>query len=161
MMTWGPVQFSLSTLAYDTLSQSDEFRWATVERIGKRPAKQWMGPGEQQITLSGCILTGLDLTGSGTNPVGTMQIETVRQVGLEGVPYLLTDGRGFIHGMFCLTQVTEEATNQFDSGAPRKQVFSITLERYGDDTEHGRKLIAGRQGDRDFQSTLRPGYTTA
>lgn len=158
MMTWGPVQFSISTLAYEALSQTDEYRWATVDRVGRRPAKQWMGPGEQQITLSGCILTALDLAGSGTSPVGTMQIERVRQVALEGVPYLLTDGRGHIHGMFCLVQVTEDATRQFDNGAPRKQEFSMSFDRYGDDKEHGQKFITGRQGDTDFPGTLRPGY---
>lgn len=158
MMTWGPVRFSLSTLAYDSMSQSDEYRWATVERIARRPAKQSMGPGEQSITLSGVILGALDLTSSGEKPVGTMQIELVRQVAMQGVPYLLTDGRGHVHGMFCLANIEEEASEHTKDGAPRKQAFTITFERYGDDKEHGSQLIAGRQGDTDFQSTLRPGY---
>lgn len=132
MFNWGGLKFSRFTLAPDTLKTSDAYRWATVERIGKetRPAKQFVGPGERTITMDGVIF-GMFNPGGGDTYVGTRQLEAFRAKAATGMPYLLQDGRGDVLGKFCLVKIDETGSVLIDTGAPRKQTFTLSFELYG------------------------------
>ncbi len=48
-----PYYFNLDTAAFDELSRSSEFRWASQERLTRRPAQQNIGMGDESLTLKG------------------------------------------------------------------------------------------------------------
>ena len=48
--------FSLYTLAYQELQRQIAWRHASTSRVGARPAHQFLGPDEEQLTLSGVLL---------------------------------------------------------------------------------------------------------
>ena len=53
LMSLGMFPFSLPTLAHDDLSRRTAWRHATSQRIGARDASQYVGPGEESITIGG------------------------------------------------------------------------------------------------------------
>lgn len=53
-----PYYFNLDTAAFDELSRSTEFRWASQERLSRRPAQQAVGMGDEKLTLKGTIYPG-------------------------------------------------------------------------------------------------------
>uniref|UniRef100_UPI001BD36111 phage tail protein n=1 Tax=Sodalis sp. dw_96 TaxID=2719794 RepID=UPI001BD36111 len=61
MMTLGLFVFTLKTVPYQNLNRATEYRWPTNSRVGLPPAAQFLGPGNDHITLSGILLP--ELTG--------------------------------------------------------------------------------------------------
>ena len=68
-----PFYFNLDTAAFDELKRSSEYRWASQERLSRRPAQQAVGMGEERITLSGSIFGGFK--------GGIKQLDTLRSIG--------------------------------------------------------------------------------
>lgn len=86
MMTLGPVAFSVATTAFQRLRRVTGFRWPTLDRVGRWPARQFTGPGQDQITLDGVVMP----TYRGS--VGS--IEDLRELALAGQPAIGGHGRG-------------------------------------------------------------------
>ncbi len=125
MMSLGTFVFSLSTLAYQQLQRQRSWRHATSERIGARPASQFLGPGEDSIELSGLLAP--DLTGD------PLSIDTLASMADEGRPYALVDGSGVVYGAYVVTSVNETQTLQFADGTPRRIEFQLSLQRVPDE----------------------------
>ena len=126
MMNWGGIKFSQLTRSYQKLTRSAVYRWATMERIGRQPAKQFLGEGEEKITLDGVVF-GL------FNNVGSKQLDEIYDAARKGTPALLQDGRGVVYGKFVLSYISETQSRLIDTGAPKKQTYILTFEHYGDD----------------------------
>ncbi|MCL6285588.1 phage tail protein, partial [Ruegeria sp. 2012CJ41-6] len=56
MMMLGAYPFMLDTAAYQRLSRVSSYRWKQQDRIGRKPAQHYVGPGADRITLRGEIL---------------------------------------------------------------------------------------------------------
>ena len=56
MMALGMFVFGLPTVAYQSLRRSTEWRHPSNSRMGARPAYQYVGPGEDTITLGGTVI---------------------------------------------------------------------------------------------------------
>lgn len=125
MMGLGAFRFSLQTAAYQTLTRSDEYRWETMERIGRSPAMQFVGPGSTTITLEGTIYPHFYS--------GFAQIDEMRASASAGLPLPLVSGHGRIFGLYVIMKVDETQTIFFSNGAPRKQEFVLELKSYGAD----------------------------
>lgn len=125
MMALGEFRFSIGTAAYQSLTRSASFRWSAQERIGRAPALQFMGPGEETIQLEGAIFP--QYRG------GAGQVEAMRIMAGKGEPLTLVDGRGRYWGSYVIRQVGEAGSAFLDDGAARKIEFSLELARYGDD----------------------------
>lgn len=123
MMGLGDYRFSLNTAAYQELSRSNSWRWPTVDRIGARPAAQYVGPGEETIRMSGKIYPYF----SG----GLGQLDAMRAEADKGVPLMLVDGTGQIWGKYVITQITEGQSTFFSNGKPRCIEFEVSLQAYG------------------------------
>lgn len=126
MMALGDYRFSIDTAAYTQLERSTAWRWAAVERVGARPAQQFIGPGEDTITLDGSIYPYYK--------GGLGQVSAMRAAAAKGEPLLMLDGTGRVWGLYCITEVRETQTVFFSGGQPRKIDFTISLTAYGDDT---------------------------
>lgn len=93
MMGLGEFRFSIDTAAYQSLRRSNEWRWASQPRIGRRPALQAVGVGAHTITLSGFILPHWR--------GGLKRLDEMRVMGDKMEPLALTDGNGLVWGGIC------------------------------------------------------------
>ncbi|AZF64164.1 phage tail protein [Pseudomonas sp. LBUM920] len=123
-----PYYFNLDTAAFDELSRSTEFRWASQERLTRRPAQQAVGMGEEKLTLKGTIYPGFK--------GGLKQLDTLRTIGGRLQPLTLTTGYGEVIGTWCLKTINEEQGALLHGGIPRKQGFTLEFARYGDDMQN-------------------------
>jgi len=123
-----PYYFNLDTAAFDELRRSTEYRWASQERLTRRPAQQAVGIGEDKITLKGAIFPGFK--------GGIKQLDTLRSLGAQLLPLTLTTGYGDVLGTWCLKNVDEEQSALLQGGIPRKQAFTLEFVRYGDDLQN-------------------------
>jgi phage protein U len=123
-----PFYFNLDTAAFDELRRQTEFRWASQERLSRRPAQQGVGMGEEKLSLKGAIFP--------TFKGGLKQLDTLRSIGAKLLPLNLTTGYGFVLGTWCLRSLEEEQGALMAGGIPRKQTFSLEFTRYGDDMQN-------------------------
>ena len=121
MMALGLVVFMLRTLPFGQLQQNAEWRHASSSRIGGRPASQFVGVGEEKITLSGRlapILTG-----------GRVHLELLRLMADQGMAWPLIGGNGVLYGLFVITGLDVTYTEMFDNGQARLIDFTLSLKR--------------------------------
>ena len=127
MMVLGAYFFSIDTAAYQDLVRTNEYRWPSQDRITRKPALQYVGPGHETICLNGVIYP--EYKG------GLYQMELLRaEAGLD-VPQLLVDGTGLVWGKYVIERIEETKTVFFSDGTPRKIEFKLDLRRYGDDAD--------------------------
>jgi len=125
MMMLGGYRFSLSTAAYQQLQRTTEFRWPAQERLGRLPARQFTGAGNDSIELEGSIYP--EFKG------GLNQVLKMRETAGDGKPLRLVDGHGKNWGLWCIERVEETRQEFFGNGAPRRIDFRLSLGAYGDD----------------------------
>lgn len=77
MMIYGMMPFMRQTLPYGELQQNIDYRWPTNNRVGQRPAAQFIGPGDEKITLSGELRP--EITG------GAISLMTIRLLADQGM----------------------------------------------------------------------------
>lgn len=123
-----PFYFNLDTAAFNELRRQTEFRWASQERLSRRPAQQAVGVGEDKLSLKGVIFP--------TFKGGLKQLDTLRSIGEQLLPLNLTTGYGVVLGTWCLRSMDEEQGALLAGGIPRKQTFSLEFSRYGDDMQN-------------------------
>lgn len=124
MMQLGDYQFSVNTAAYQSLSRATEYSWKGQERIGQYEALQYTGPGKDGVTLSGVVFPSYK--------GGTAQLDDMRAEAAKGLPLILVDGRGFIHGRWVIEKIDEQQGVFAQAGAPRKQEFTLQVRKYDD-----------------------------
>lgn len=125
MLALGPYRFSLNTSAYQSLKRSSEYRWPSIERIGKEPLLQAIGPGCDRIDLDGVIYPHFR--------GGLGQINAMRDSAARQEPLMLINGQGNVLGRFVIAQVEESQNTFLADGSPRKIEFRLSLERYGEE----------------------------
>ena len=125
LMLLGDFAFHLRSAPFEELQRASTYRWSAQDRIGRKPAQQYLGPGAGQVTLSGEILPHFN--------GGFDQLDAIRAAAAQGKPLLLVDGRGNVWGDWVVTQVDETLSDLYADGAPRAQAFTITLVEYGPD----------------------------
>lgn len=127
MLALGMFVFMRQTLPHQTMQRESDYRWPSNSRIGKRDAYQFLGVGEENITL--------------------------RLMAEEGRAWPLLDGTGMIYGMYVISRVSETGSIFFADGTPRKIDFTLSLTRvdeslaalYGDIGKQAESLI-GKAG---------------
>jgi hypothetical protein len=125
MMALGDFVFELRGAAYWDFQRQTEFRHASHDRVGQRPAFQYVGPGADSITLSGTLLP--EFTG------GRANLDELREMGATGEPRTLVEGSGRLYGLWVIRNVRETNTVFMQDGQPRKIEFSLALARVDDD----------------------------
>jgi len=125
MMALGTFRFGVNAAAYQSFKRSASFRWEKVDRAGRAPALQFLGPDAQEITLEGVIYPAFK--------GGLRQVEGMRAVAGLGQPLMLVDGLGWIWERWAITSVEEHKSVFLADGAPRKIEFSLSLRAYGRD----------------------------
>lgn len=125
MMALGQFVFSLSTLAYQEFQRQTDWRHGSTSRIGARPARQFLGAGDDSITLPGVLLP--ELTG------GLPSLDEIREMADTGKAWVLVEGTGRIYGLWVIESLSETHSLFFADGTARRIEFSLVLKRVDDD----------------------------
>lgn len=78
MLALGMFVFMRQTLPHQTLQRDAEYRWPSNSRVGKRDSFQFLGPGEEKISLAGTLYP--ELTG------GKLTMTAIRLMADQGAP---------------------------------------------------------------------------
>ena len=125
MLALGMFVFSLSTLAYQELQRQTEWRHPSSSRVGTAPARQFIGRGDDSITLPGIIFPEL----AGT----TLSLDALRLMANTGKAWPMIEGSGRIYGLWVIESLSETKTVFFRDGTPRRIEFTLSLKRIDDD----------------------------
>ncbi|HDS9868319.1 TPA: phage tail protein [Escherichia coli] len=125
MMIFGMFVFELKTLPHQQIQQSKTWRHVKNERINRSAAWQYIGAGDDQITLSGLLYP--EITG------GEVSLTLLNTQAYTGCPWPLIDGTGQIYGMYVITglQITRSELDRY--GKAKKIEFSISFQRCDED----------------------------
>lgn len=121
MMALGLFVFALETAPYQEFQQQIGWRHPSNNRVGRRPSRQFTGPDDETVTLSGVLLP--ELSG------GDNTVEVLRQMGDTGLSYVLIEGSGRYYGMFEIDSLSVTRTLFFKDGKARRIEFSLKLTR--------------------------------
>lgn len=125
LMAWGMFVFTMDTLPYQQLQHQLKWRHTATARVGQRPSRQYLGPDDETISLSGVLLP--ELTG------GRLSLSMVREMGDMGQAWPLIEGTGAFLGLFVLEDFSVTRSVFFDDGAARRYEFTLSLARVDDD----------------------------
>ncbi|MBO9710686.1 MAG: phage tail protein [Caulobacter sp.] len=123
MMALGMFVFSLPTLAYEELQRRTSWRHVQNPRFGARAANQFLGPGDDLVSLSGRIPPELSDVSS---------LATLRDLADAGDALPLVDGRGQVYGDFVIESLEERQAAFLDDGSPMRIDFGLELRRVPD-----------------------------
>lgn len=137
LMALGQFVWGINTLAYQQLQRQTNYRWGANNRVGQRPARQYIGPGDDSITLSGWISP--ELCGDRTS------LDRLRVMAEAGEPYVMVDATGTVYGLWVIEGISETGTLFGVNGLPRRIEFNITLNRVDDDLIDQVSLITSAQ----------------
>ncbi len=124
MMALGMFVFSLETLAYQEFQRQTEWRHGSTSRIGTNPARQYLGRGDDSITLPGVLLPVL--AGS------QLSLDALRTMADTGKAWPLVEGTGKIYGTWIIESLSETRTLFFRDGQARRIEFTLSLKRIDD-----------------------------
>jgi phage protein U len=127
MMALGQFLFGLDTLAYHDAQRSSDYRHPANSRVGARPARQYVGPGEDKLTLTGCQAP--EFRGD------RKALDTLRDMAADGAAYALVRGNGGggnVLGAWVIESVAETGTIFIAEGVPRRVEFTLCLARVDD-----------------------------
>ncbi|WP_454711110.1 phage tail protein [Cupriavidus nantongensis] len=127
MMALGQFVFSLDTAPYQDFQQQIGWRHPANSRTGRRPARQFLGPDDETITLAGVLAP--ELTG------GDDSIDDLRKLGDSGEAHVLIEGTGRYYGLFVVETMQVTRTYFFQDGKARRIEFTLKLTRVDDEAE--------------------------
>ncbi len=143
MMIYGLIPFMRQTLPYSEMQQTIDYRWPTNSRVGQRASAQFIGVGDEKITLSGELRP--EITG------GAISMLTIKLLADEGRAWPLIGGNGTIFGMYVIENYSSTSSEFYSDGAASKIMFSLNLLRvdesltaiFGDLKKQADGLIGG------------------
>lgn len=120
-MAYGLFVFGLSTLAYENLRRSTQYRHAAGNVVGGRPKLQFIGPGAETINLTGRLFPQFKGT-----PLG---LDLLRSMAAEGKAWPLICGYGRVFGTYVVTDIDEAQSNFTNLGIPERIEFTVNFTR--------------------------------
>lgn len=124
MMALDQFVFGLDNLAYQELQRKTGWRHVPVPRVGARAARQFLGPDDDTISLSGVLVPEF----MGREDA----MQQLRDMGDTGDAYAMVDGEGTVYGAFVIESVTEGQTLHTQEGRARRIDFTVELVRVDD-----------------------------
>ena len=127
LLALGGYRFGVDSAAYRELVRVTEYRWPAQARLGRRPARQFVGIGEDTYTLRGVVYPH--------HRGGAGQLDDMRGEADGGTPLRLVAGDGRVLGQWVITRIEETQPEHWSDGTPRRQDFVLELARYGEEGE--------------------------
>ena len=125
MLCLGQFVFALNSAPYQSLQHDQGWRHPSNSRVGARPARQFIGPDDETITLQGVLLP--EITG------GQQSLDKLEEMASTGDAWVLVDGNGVLYGLWVIEKLSQTKTVFFQDGTPRRIEFSLGLARVDDD----------------------------
>lgn len=119
MFTLGPVVLEVPALAATEATRTARHRWMPQERLGARPGWQWLGPGEETMTLSGVSI----VLAAGTADA----VSALRSAAADGEALPLSDGDGQVLGRWAVRSIEERRRGIMADGTPRRVSWRLEL----------------------------------
>lgn len=151
LLMWGGFIFQLSTLAFNRLTLTDSWNWATQSRIGRRDSLQYTGKKTATLRFS-CELYDDFVDTSGLSElipeVGTWQdanndpVEWLRHQADTRTPLMLVTGYGRVLGLWVLTQLDQSVDEFRGAGEFQHQMVALALQYYGSSLDGGSDVPA-------------------
>lgn len=123
LITLGEFVFWALGTPYETIDRDTRWRVPTSQRVSQRPLLQFVGPGDDRITINGTLYPQLT--------DGAASIEDLRRLGDEGESMPLVDEAGWVYGLFAIESLRERQA-AFMWGGPQKIDFTLSLVRDDD-----------------------------
>lgn len=124
MMSLGQFVFSLNTLAFDELKRQTTWRHPSNSRVGQRPARQFVGPGDDLINLTGVQVP--EFMGS------RQSLPQLRDMADSGRAWALVDAVGGVFGAWVIESISETGSVFVAQGVPRRVSFDLSLAKVDD-----------------------------
>ncbi len=137
MLCLGLFVFQLDTLSYQELQRRSSWKHASQQLVGARNASQYLGPGDDVITLQGLLVP--EFIGEPAS------LDMLRSMADEGAAWVLVEGTGVIYGAFVITEMNETRTLFHADGSARRIEFTLTLQRVDQDAQD----VADQMGELD------------
>ncbi len=117
--------FGIDDAGYEKLSRSSNYRWPAQNRIQHRVAHQFVGEGNEAISINGYIHPEMG--------VGMYKLDDLRALAAGGQPHIVVTMHGKIFGKFVIVSVKDDFSGLLDDGKARRVDFVVELKRYGED----------------------------
>ena len=124
LMALGQFIFQLPDLAYSELQRTTAWRHAGNPRVGARDALQFVGPGEDAITLSGTLVP--EIAGR------LASIDTLVRMADTGDAFAMVDGIGNVMGAWVILSLEQRKEAFTREGIARRTDFNLQLLRSDD-----------------------------
>lgn len=121
LLALGLFVFGMDTLPYNQFQRRIDWRHARSERHGARAASQYIGPGQDAITLGGLLVPGVH--------GGFGDIDRLIAMADSGDHWPLVDGTGLVLGEYHILALDQNAQHVMAGGIPRAVDFIIDLDR--------------------------------
>lgn len=125
-MSLGQFLFKTSTLAFQEIQRQRAWNYADNAIAFGRAKKQFMGAGEDAVTLPGLIYEEYGL-GS------RFALDEVASMADTGQGFVLMDGSGYLYGVYVINSIDETKSILLDNGVPRKVDYTLKLSRTDDE----------------------------
>lgn len=118
----GSFVFSPSNGSFEEMERSWDTHRASLDVIGRRPVKHWMGEGDEYINLTGSIWPEIQLP-------GLTKIDELAGIAKSGrpLPFLLATGQYL--GLWGIANTVKTGAELARYGFPGEIGFHIELER--------------------------------
>jgi len=120
-MSLGLFVFSLKTAPFDKLNRHTGFRWVQNNRSGTGAAAQYLGPGDDVITLKGQLAP--EISG------GEVNLDRLHDMAAIGKAWPLVTGRGKPLGYWYIEDISTDKSYFTDDGQARLIDFSLKLKK--------------------------------
>ena len=120
----GQFVFALDNLAFEEMRRSTEWRHPSNSRVGAAPARQFVGKGDDKLTLTGLLAP--------EHFGDRFAIDKLRAMGDSGAAYALVNGLGEIYGAWVIESVEETGSILTAEGIARRVEFTLNLARVDD-----------------------------
>lgn len=131
--------FGMETVNFHELQRQTQWKHRNSSRVGARDARQYTGPGDDTITITGVLVP--ELAGK------LSSLQELRKMADAGAAYALVDGAGSVYGAFLIEGISENQSYHDVQGRPRKVEFTLSLTRTDDDKASSISSAAGPIGD--------------
>ncbi|MBY6242220.1 phage tail protein [Methylosinus sp. Sm6] len=126
LMGWGPHRFEVGRAAFEELRRRVHARWEKHAIIGRRPAGQYLGPGEEIVSLRGTIYP-VD-QGGGVELLIAALLADCR----AGATHILLSESGDIAGPHRLEAAQTVESFHLPDGTPQKLVYDLDFAVHDD-----------------------------
>lgn len=124
-LIWGGFEFKLDTAGLETFGRQSTYRWPVQERIERPVALQFVGEGENTISVAGYIHPHFKGTAT--------ELDKLRKIAEEGKPKIMTTGTGKVLGKYVCTDIKDDFSSMLDDLRPRRVDYTVTFKKYFDD----------------------------